>query len=593
MKDTLRSIELINFKGFKRHKISLKESNIFVGANNAGKSTALAAIRLVSYMLPGARRINPKHTVVIDGIRELGWAVTATALENAAFSIDNLRYDFSIEETRIVLTTSSGVRIMIVWPENDFEEVNSGGTLVIKPGSKSAESSPRDIAINVIPEINVIPRLTPLDDQELLVSEDTFRKRIKSGRSSRYFRNALKRLGSREFDEFNEFIKTLTPEVSSLEISSTPNSKGTDLDLYYVEGETRREREIAWAGDGIQIWLQLMYHLWMGREKDLLVLDEPDVFLHPDLQRRIARIISAHSSQTVIATHSVEIIAEAAPGSVVWIDRNRRSAERSRGSGALEVAGRRLGSGFELGLGRALRSNVALFVEGQDSPILAHIARTLNLTAFASSDGYATVPMGGFTRNDLASSFGEVLKILGSSLNVFVILDSDLRARSILRATEDELTKNNNVRAFIWKRRELENYLLVPEAISIVSGISVAESYVLLHETIEELLPEAQTTYIAAALDDTNRPGSQTRGYSNNTLLTDAEAKFKELIANPQDRVGVIDAKNAISRMNKILQVRKRKTLNVDKLARSVPYEFVPSELNEVLSLINDTIVSK
>ncbi|MGO2482284.1 ATP-dependent nuclease [Glutamicibacter ardleyensis] len=593
MKDTLRSIELINFKGFKRHKISLKESNIFVGANNAGKSTALAAIRLVSYMLPGARRINPKHTVVIDGIRELGWAVTATALENAAFSIDNLRYDFSIEETRIVLTTSSGVRIMIVWPENDFEEVNSGGTLVIKPGSKSAESSPRDIAINVIPEINVIPRLTPLDDQELLVSEDTFRKRIKSGRSSRYFRNALKRLGSREFDEFNEFIKTLTPEVSSLEISSTPNSKGTDLDLYYVEGETRREREIAWAGDGIQIWLQLMYHLWMGREKDLLVLDEPDVFLHPDLQRRIARIISAHSSQTVIATHSVEIIAEAAPGSVVWIDRNRRSAERSRGSGALEVAGRRLGSGFELGLGRALRSNVALFVEGQDSPILAHIARTLNLTAFASSDGYATVPMGGFTRNDLASSFGEVLKILGSSLNVFVILDSDLRARSILRATEDELTKNNNVRAFIWKRRELENYLLVPEAISIVSGISVAESYVLLHETIEELLPEAQTTYIAAALDDRNRPGSQTRGYSNNTLLTDAEAKFKELIANPQDRVGVIDAKNAISRMNKILQVRKRKTLNVDKLARSVPYEFVPSELNEVLSLINDTIVSK
>ncbi|MNW24710.1 hypothetical protein D3C74_14380 [compost metagenome] len=592
MKDQLKSIELVNFKGFNRHTIAFRQSNILVGANNSGKSTALAAIRLISHMLPEAKRQTPRRPIAIDGIRELGWPVTDRALERAAFSTDNLKHDFSNSETRIVVTTSSQAKIFIVWPETDSEETLENGIMVIRAGQKTTKSAPRDIAKYCIPDIAVIPRLTPLDEQESLVTDDTFRNRIKSGRSSRYFRNALERIEKDDFPEFLDFIKSHTPEVCGLEIAQTPTNKGIELDLYYVEGETNREREIAWAGDGIQIWLQLMYHLWTGTKSEVIVMDEPDVFLHPDLQRRIARIISSHSSQTIIATHSVEIIAEAMPGSTVWIDRNRRHAERSKGDGILESAGRRLGSGFELGIGRALRSRVALFVEGKDTSLLALLARNLGLNAFASSDNYATVPMGGFSKNDLAKSFNEVLKILGSTISVYVILDSDLRSSSILQATVDYLTvDSNNVKVFIWKRRELENYLLSPNAIAKTSRISIPEAQTLMDQTVDDLRQEALDTFLAARLDDSKKPGSGTARHSATTIVRNGGIEFNDLWNNPLNRIGLIDAKEAISRMNSKLQADGHPTLEAMRLARNIEGDFISMEVVNVLSEIDNKIL--
>ncbi|MFZ8305259.1 AAA family ATPase, partial [Staphylococcus aureus] len=79
------------------------------------------------------------------------------------------------------------------------------------------------------------------------------------------------------------------PEVSNLSIRRSYGNKDDAFDLFYEEQASRNEREIAWAGDGIQIWLQELYHMWMQRAADVIILDEPDVFLHPDLQRRLAR----------------------------------------------------------------------------------------------------------------------------------------------------------------------------------------------------------------------------------------------------------------------------------------------------------------
>jgi predicted ATP-dependent endonuclease of OLD family len=163
-----------------------------------------------------------------------------------------------------------------------------------------------------------------------------------------------------------------------------------------------------------------------------VVLDEPDVFLHPDLQRRLARTILDADQQVILATHSVEILSEAAPGSAVWVDRSRRNSERPRSDGSLALLGRRLGSGYELGVGRALRSSVVLFVEGDDAPVLAQVAKRFGDRALSSSRLYATIPLGGFTRNWLAGGFAETMAALGGSVRTFVLLDSDLRCKDDL-----------------------------------------------------------------------------------------------------------------------------------------------------------------
>ena len=150
-----------------------------------------------------------------------------------------------------------------------------------------------------------------------------------SRRASRYFRNALLRLDPTRWQSYTDFVYARTPELSNLMLRRDTKAGREDLDLFFTEDGTRHEREIGWAGDGIQIWIQALFHLWRQPQSPILVLDEPDVFLHPDLQRRLARTVFGSDRQTVIATHSLEILAEASAGSAVWIDRNRRTLRKA------------------------------------------------------------------------------------------------------------------------------------------------------------------------------------------------------------------------------------------------------------------------
>ncbi|MEZ0305228.1 MAG: AAA family ATPase [Hyphomicrobiaceae bacterium] len=51
--------------------------------------------------------------------------------------------------------------------------------------------------------------------------------------------------------------------------------------------EERMTREIYWVGFGFQIWCQLLTHLSRAAENALVVVDEPEVYLHPDVQRQL------------------------------------------------------------------------------------------------------------------------------------------------------------------------------------------------------------------------------------------------------------------------------------------------------------------
>src|SRR5689334_16435719 len=112
---SLRSIRLVNYKGFENYTISLRRTNVLVGANNAGKTTALGALRLIFAMLPQARRTAPLGVGQVEGRPTRGWPITAAAVESSAFSGENIRYDFRPKETRIEVTVNTGARLVASW----------------------------------------------------------------------------------------------------------------------------------------------------------------------------------------------------------------------------------------------------------------------------------------------------------------------------------------------------------------------------------------------------------------------------------------------------------------------------------------------
>jgi hypothetical protein len=513
-------------------------------------------------------------------------------VEVSAFSDENIRYDFRPKETRIEVTTNTGARLVASWASRedyDPDEPLPQGMYFVFPPSGSVMMPPRAIAQQLVPNVAVVPPLTPLDDRERYVGDDTLRRNVTGRKASRYFRNALYRLTAQEWRDFTSYVYERTPELANLFLYRAQDTPEDDFDLFYTEERTRHEREIGWAGDGIQIWLQALFHLWRQHGSDVVILDEPDVFLHPDLQRRLARTLFGTAQQAIVATHSVEILAEAEPGSAVWVDRARRTSERPRADGSLALMGRRLGSGYELGVGRALRSNAVLFVEGDDAPVLAHLARRLGRSAVASSDSYATVPLGGFSKNWRASAFTETMVALGSAVRTFVILDGDLRSQEAVDIETRELRKAG-ARVHVWKRRELENYMLVASAIAKVAGIPHGDAEELLIEVINEQKDDAITALDSQRVDEhTQKIGSAAK-LANKTVLENSKAEFKARWATLEGQLGLVDAKVTIRMLNSRLQARGAKTLNVHSLARGMPPADMPSEMQGVIQRLETFI---
>jgi len=117
---------------------------------------------------------------------------------------------------------------------------------------------------------------------------------------------------ARPGEETWDGIRVLAPE-------RCVSIEGVTLHMFIEEH--RRLRELYWCGFGLQIWCQLL--TWASRvpEGGVFVVDEPETYLHPVLQRRLLDVLRRLGAQAFMATHSASIIASARPGEVLVVDR--------------------------------------------------------------------------------------------------------------------------------------------------------------------------------------------------------------------------------------------------------------------------------
>ncbi len=157
--------------------------------------------------------------------------------------------------------------------------------------------------------VSVVPELGPLEHEEDVVLEDTVRRGLATHRASRHFRNYW-RYYPDGFEDFRADLQRTWPG-SDIEPPRLENPLDTKLTMFSCEGAYLRE--LYWAGFGFQVWCQLRTHLNRARGSTLLLVDEPETYLHPVLQREILYLLRETASDVLITTHSSEIVAEAEP----------------------------------------------------------------------------------------------------------------------------------------------------------------------------------------------------------------------------------------------------------------------------------------
>ena len=117
------------------------------------------------------------------------------------------------------------------------------------------------------------------------------------------------------FAEFKALAEETWHGLSIETITEAVTKEGTLLSLPVRDGDF--VAEVGWMGHGLQMWLQTIWFLARTSTDSTVVLDEPDVYMHPDLQRKLFRLTRGRFRQCIVATHSVEIMAEADPGNIL------------------------------------------------------------------------------------------------------------------------------------------------------------------------------------------------------------------------------------------------------------------------------------
>lgn len=577
----IKGVRLTNFKGFARYRITFAGDAFLVGPNNAGKSTVIAAIRAAANMIRIATGTSATGSFKVDDFEQGGHWFSG---DQVGLVQENLRHEFSQAETRLRVDFSSGARLEAVWP------VDEDGGFFFVLNRDQVNVTRAALMREVLPDTGIVPVLSPVEHTEELLSPGYLRRNLDGRLASRHFRNQLNLLEDQDsetdrngYEEFLAFAAPWTPELKIQSLNLRSGAGGTSFDLLYREPESRVEKEIFWAGDGIQIWMQILLHLFRSRHRDVILLDEPDVFLHADLQRRLVDLLETLDPQTITATHSAEVVGEADPDSIIWISRNRKTALRSTSKDRLGGLSRALGTKVDMPLARALKTKVVVFVEGEDGKILKNLARVLGLPHIAKELGVTLIPLGGFSRWVDVQPFKWIIdQFLEDQVSTYVLLDRDYRSTKELDKVRRELRKCG-ANPHVWRRHEIENYLLNADLISRVAGGDVDQCTALLDESISELEDE----FYAGVFENEALIGRKERK-GDRAIAMATKARVEETWSDPTRRHLAVAGKDVLARLGLKLQNCDYNAISARLLSSQAKEDEIPTELKDVLMDIED-----
>ncbi len=545
----ISSVKFKNFKALSDYSVSLAETNILVGANNAGKSTVISAFRILDVALRRARRLKAERVPLPDGKSGFGHRIPE---QQISVSLENVATNYNSEDSRIEFRLTNKNKLFLFFP-------NDGGCILYWESEGPLVTTPLKFKTAFPIVIQIVPVLGPLEHEEAYVSDETVKNALNTHRACRHFRNYWYYFNA-DWDRFSTMITATWPSM----VMSKPELDIGSKKLRMFVAEERIDREVYWAGFGFQIWCQLLTHLSRADGASIVVIDEPEIYLHPDVQRQLLSILRALDSDVLLATHSVEIMGEADPSEILLVSKGSRHARRLRDIEGVQLAVEELGSAQNITLSHLARTKKILFVEGMsDYKTIRRFAKNLGFSELASGNDLTAFESGGFSSWEKIKAFAWGIKnTIDATMKLFAVYDRDYyceeEIESILCGLRSELTA-----AHIHGRKEMENYLLVIPVLQRVlekrvhlRGKRAGETAIVdkgivdyLEEVTAGLKIDAQSQYIGRRLSY-----YQGRKEDTSTISRMAIEAFETMWVDINSRMQVVPGKTTLRLLRNAIQ---------------------------------------
>lgn len=280
-----------------------------------------------------------------------------------------------------------------------------------------------------------------------------------------------------KFEMLNAQIRRVLPQLERVTLRPTP---GNANEILVWEGSESDRIDLAIplaaSGTGIGQVVAILYALTTATTPQCLIVEEPNTYLHPGAVQALIEILRTHPipHQFILTTHSPEVVAASQPR-VIYLLRKERRETRSVLIDANDLSQvRALLREVGANLASVFGADRIVWVEGESEeacfPILASdvLKAQLRGTTFL-----AVLHTGDFDRKGqrfkerVVEIYDRLTKGAGllPPATAFVF---DGEARS--SGAKETLDRLSGGRVRFLKRRTLENYFLLPDAISAVLG---------------------------------------------------------------------------------------------------------------------------
>jgi predicted ATP-dependent endonuclease of OLD family len=572
----LKSLQLANFRGFRDHTIDLTPFCLLIGQNNAGKTTLIEALRLVASALRRAPtasfQMAPRWLETTVSGPVFRFSVEAIGIEHRS-----IHYNYNADEPAVIRArfTNNSILVISVGPEpGDFF------AQLLIPGGKKLNARGQ-FNHRRFPPVNVMPPVGSLLDRETQRDVAYMRKHIDGYLSHRHVRNQMAAMP----DEFEAFKERLEATWDHLQVDDVEFGLGEKRDEFGISiRDGPFVSEMGLVGSGLQAWIQTLWFLTRISPRSTIVLDEPDIYLHADLQRKLLKLLaSGDYLQTIIATHSLEMISAVAANEIISVTKRDPRSRALTSTAQAQALADKLGTSHNIQLSKLAKTGRVLFVEGKDYSFLDQFAFKKGNLAY---DRFSQVPhfsVGGMSNWRRAAMAAEAFfETSEGRVRSILLLDRDYKSAEFLEELRADAAKQH-LEVYFWKRKEIENYLLCPTTVfAFLSSRGVEEiKEPTIAALMAEIMDELGSDVVELVADSYQ---AHDRKLALKTAMSKARQYVDERKTEGAALIDLVPGKQALSALSARCKDEFGVSFSPITVCRQMAPALVPAEVNGFLA---------
>jgi len=438
----LRNVRIRSFKSL--NDVELRDCgsvNVLIGKNNSGKSSILHAIDMAGLAL---------------SVRNWEPFPLKLRLEDLFSAAGNFAIELVYQDDWVLtIRTHEGGTSPVFDPSDPGDDRRFQSILVLPDTEVALLRRQHQTPANVMSYMEQ-RRVGNVSGADIL-----YALRFYATRGQRGFSQG-------DYDAIISDVREFFPDLEGLESDRTEQDVAT-----VVYREHSRDLDLVYAGAGLKHFLDMIVKTKMS-QADIVLIDEPEMGLHPDLQRKLIeyfrRRAEENGQQFFVATHSAVFIAD--PDSVTVYRVENRRGERKVSRVPPESLHSLWG---DLGIRPSdfLQHDIVVMVEGaKDVAFMEHVLHELYGPEL---DGVSVgvLQYAGSAADGIVSGSLDLGNVCGHRGYVLWLRDRDAAANQDPDLTAErfrQAVQAAGQMCHIWRKREIEFYLPLPVFVEAVSG---------------------------------------------------------------------------------------------------------------------------